>query len=52
MGSPIVLSHQQEALKIQIGHCYACGDRILEKLCFVSFIFFKISDLTSFDNFM
>jgi hypothetical protein len=32
--SPIVLSYQQEALKIQIGRCYACGDRILKKLCF------------------
>jgi hypothetical protein len=26
--SPIVLSYQQEALEIQIGHFYACGDRI------------------------
>jgi hypothetical protein len=50
--SPIVLSYQQEALKIQIGRCYACGDRILKKLCFVSFTFLKISDFTSFDSFM
>ena len=52
MQNPIVLSYQQEALKIQIGCCYACGDRIKKKLCFISFTFLKISDFTSFDSFM
>ena len=52
MRSAIVLSYEQDALQIQIGPCYACGDRILKKLYFVSFIFKKISDLTSFNNLM
>jgi hypothetical protein len=47
-----VLSYEQEGLKIQIGPSYAYGDRILKKNYFVSFIFLKISDLTSFNNLM
>jgi hypothetical protein len=50
MRSAIVLSYKQEGIKLQIGPCYACGDRILQKNSFVSFIFKKISDLTSFNN--
>ena len=52
MWSAIVPSYEQEGLKLQIGPCYACGDRILQKNSFVSFIFLKISDLTSFNNLM
>jgi hypothetical protein len=48
----IVLSYEHEVLKIQIGPYYACGDIILRKLSFFSFIFKKINDLTSFNNLM
>ena len=52
MHSEIVLSYEQEGLKIQIGPSYAYGDRILKKIKIVSFIFKKISDLTSFNSLM
>ena len=52
MRSEIVISYEQEGLKLQIGPCYACVDRILQKKYCVSFIFLKISDLTSFNNLM
>ena len=47
-----MLSYEQEGLKIQIGPCYSCGHRILQKNSFVSLIFLKMSDLTSFNNLM
>jgi hypothetical protein len=37
--SAIMLSYEQEGLKIQIGPSYAYGDIILKQNSFVSFIF-------------